>query len=87
MAAPDERPLTEDEKIRAGHALFSSPEFRVMSDLLYDMEAEAVRDLRAKLGSPEEAVLLIRAVDRIRASVRALAEHCGVPKDPIRREV
>lgn len=87
MGGHQEQPLTEDEKFRAGHALFSNPNFRVMSDLLYDMEAEAVRDLRAKLGSPEEAVLLIRAVDRIRAAIRALAEHTGVVEDPIRREV
>ena len=87
MSQHDQRPLTEDDRMRAGYALLSSPDFRVISDLLYDMEQEAVRALRRDLGTPQDHILTIRTVDRFRTSIRALAELTGVREDPIRREV
>ena len=87
MDSTDERPMTEDERLRAGFAVLSSPDFRVISDLLYELEQEAVRALRDDLGSPQDHILTIRTVARFRQHIRALAELTGVRRDPIRREV
>ena len=87
MSQYDERPMTEDERLRAGYALLSSPDFRVISDFLYGLEQEAVRALRDDLGSPQDHILTIRTVNRFRQHIRALAELTGVREDPIRREV
>lgn len=87
MPRHDERTLTEDEKIRAAQSLFSHPDFRVISDLLYELEQDAVRAIRGDLGNPQEHILTIRTVDRFRTSIRALAEQSGILEDPIRKEV
>jgi len=87
MALHQER-IPEEEKIRLARSIFSSPDFqRLFSELLYDMEAEAVQELRGNRGSSEDHILTIRVVDRFRTTIRALAAHAGVTHDPIRREI
>ena len=66
--------------------LFSSPDFRLIGDLLYDMELEAVVELRGNRGTSEEHILTIRTVDKFRNTIRALASQAGVRHDPTGRE-
>ena len=67
--------------------LFAHPDFELVNLLLHEMEIEAVTALRDPRGDPEEHVATIRAVDRLRSSIRALAVHAGVTNDPVSREI
>jgi hypothetical protein len=41
------------------------------------MEKEAISEIRANRGSPQEQILTIQVVDRLRNTIRAIASQLG----------
>jgi len=66
-------------------ALVSSPLWDVIPRLLDRQEREALNEIRANRGHPEEHAVVIRSIDHFRTTVRALAAQGDIHDDPFRR--